>query len=235
MTVINHMTYRHGKLLISIVERNRGEKIVALTKHAGAKGGTIALGRGTAESQLIEILGIGDTEKDIVFTLATDEEIGPIMEAIRSHGVQGKRGSGIAMLIDVPNILEHIIPATETISTSATAQRRRNQMKTKSDHVLITFIVNRGYADDAMVAARKAGATGGTILNARGTGKEEDVKFFGISLVPEKEILLIAVESSSADKILEAVKNVPCLSEPGSGIAFCVAVEDFVTLGKKLD
>lgn len=108
-------------------------------------------------------------------------------------------------------------------------------MKTKSDHVLITFIVNRGYADDAMVAARKAGATGGTILNARGTGKEEDVKFFGISLVPEKEILLIAVESSSADKILEAVKNVPCLSEPGSGIAFCVAVEDFVTLGKKLD
>ena len=104
-------------------------------------------------------------------------------------------------------------------------------METEADHVLITFIMNRGYADDAMIAARKAGARGGTILNARGTGKDEDVKFFGITLVPEKEILLIVVDAALADAVLEAVKEVPCLSEPGCGIAFRISVEDFFQLG----
>ena len=60
-----------------------------------------------------------------------------------------------------------------------------------SGYKLITVIVNSGYADDVMAVAKKAGASGGTILGARGTGTEEDVKFFGITLVPEKEILLI--------------------------------------------
>ena len=53
-----------GKLLVAIVGREQGEKIVALTKNAGAGGGTILLGKGTAESSLLQLLGIGDSEKD---------------------------------------------------------------------------------------------------------------------------------------------------------------------------
>ena len=106
-------------------------------------------------------------------------------------------------------------------------------MKDHPKQVLITFIVNKGYADDAMIAARKAGATGGTVLNARGTGNEEDVEFFGIPLVPEKEILLIIVAADKAEAILREVQDVPCFSEPGAGIAYCMDVEDFIILGKK--
>ena len=76
-----------------------------------------------------------------------------------------------------------------------------------SGHTLLTVIVNHGYADDVMAEARKAGAAGGTILNARGTGKEEDVKFFGITLVPEKEMLLIVAENAKAPAILEAIQK----------------------------
>lgn len=100
-----------------------------------------------------------------------------------------------------------------------------------SPHTLITCIVNRGAADEVMDAARKAGATGGTILNARGTGKEEDVKFFGVQLVPEKEMLLILVGSGQTGAVLDAIRKVPYLAQPGSGIAFCVDVERFMTLG----
>ena len=57
-----------GKLLVAIVGREQGEKIVALTKNAGARGGTILLGKGTAESSLLQLLGIGDSEKDLVLT-----------------------------------------------------------------------------------------------------------------------------------------------------------------------
>ena len=82
-----------------------------------------------------------------------------------------------------------------------------------------------------MAAARKAGAPGGTVINARGTGREEDVKFFGITIVPEKELILILVPKEQSPTILNAVKSVPCLAQPGIGIAFCIDVESFATLG----
>jgi nitrogen regulatory protein PII len=228
MSATTQMRYTHGKLLLSIVERHTGERLVAATKRAGARGGTIILGRGTAESLLLERLGIGDTEKDVVLTLATEEHIGPIMAALRSSEMRERHIRGVSMLIDVEGILRHV-HSDEAVSPA----ERSSPMKSQNEYVLITFIVNRGYADDAMLAARKAGAKGGTILNARGTGNEEDVKFFGISLVPEKEILLILVEAAQSEAVLQAVRQLPCLAEPGSGIAFCIAVEDFLTLGTK--
>ena len=102
----------------------------------------------------------------------------------------------------------------------------------ESGFTLITLIVNAGFADDVMAAARRAGATGGTIFNARGTGTEEDVKFFGIALVPEKEMLLIVAAKDRVETILQAVNATPRLCEPGGGIAFAMDVERFVVLGK---
>ena len=98
---------------------------------------------------------------------------------------------------------------------------------------LITVILNSGYADDAMDAARKAGAGGGTVIKARGTAKPDDPQFFGMHIVPEKETLLIVVPHEKKDSVLDAIKNLDCLSQPGSGIAYCSPVNEFVLLGKK--
>ncbi len=103
---------------------------------------------------------------------------------------------------------------------------------THTPHTLITCIVNHGLADEVMAAARKAGATGGTILSARGTGTEEDAKFFGYTLVPEKDMLIILVEAEDAPTVLEAIRALPVLAEPGVGVAFCADVERFVPFGK---
>ena len=101
----------------------------------------------------------------------------------------------------------------------------------ESGHKLITVIVNTGCAEDVMAVARRAGARGGTILTARGTGTEEDVKFFGISLVPEKDMLLIVAAGNVAPAILEAVAAMPALREPGGGIVYSVNIEEFIPLG----
>jgi nitrogen regulatory protein PII len=69
-------------------------------------------------------------------------------------------------------------------------------------------------------------------LGARGTGTEDDVKFFGISLAPEKEMLLIVADGANAQSILEAVGRLPIFSEPGGGIMFTTPVEEFFTLGR---
>jgi nitrogen regulatory protein PII len=97
---------------------------------------------------------------------------------------------------------------------------------------LIQVIVNKGYADDAMAAARKAGAFGGTVINARGTAKPDDKKFFGMQIVPEKEILLIVVPKDKATEVYNAICSISCLSEKGSGIVFRLPVCGYELLGK---
>lgn len=239
----NPFAFPAGKLILSIVGRRRGERIVAATKAAGAPGGTVALGRGTAANAVLEFLGVGDSEKDIVLTLVPAELAPTVMDTIRHSCGQDPRGSGVTLQIDVPHIVRSALPGASSSAASRAAQpsaesaessadtMRSPSMNAKNEHVLIACIVNRGYADDAMAAARKAGAAGGTILNARGTGREEDVKFFGVTLVPEKEVLLIVIEPAKQAAVLEALRRLPCLSAPGSGITFSIDVEEFAALG----
>jgi len=95
----------------------------------------------------------------------------------------------------------------------------------ESNEVLITFIVSHGDANDIMTAARAAGAKGGTILNGHGTRREEDVQFFGMSLVSEKEMLVIVAEQDSAKNILSAVKDFPAFKKNGGGIIYTTEVK----------
>ena len=95
----------------------------------------------------------------------------------------------------------------------------------------IFCIVNAGFSDAAMDAARKAGAGGGTILQARGTAREGDAAFFGVKLVPEKEVLVIVAEMDRFRGILEAIRKSPAFAEKGSGIVFTVRAEDVSMLG----
>ncbi len=77
-----------------------------------------------------------------------------------------------------------------------------------------------------MDAAREAGAEGGTILLARGTGVNEARKFFGVSVSSEREVVLILVEPEKAGAVMDAVVESGRLDEPAKGIAFVLAVEE---------
>ena len=82
-----------------------------------------------------------------------------------------------------------------------------------------------------MAAARGAGARGGTVLSAHGTAKPDDATFFGVPIVPEKDVLLVLVPAETADAVVDAVRDLPCLKDKGSGIVFCAPVERFAPLG----
>ena len=97
---------------------------------------------------------------------------------------------------------------------------------------VINIIVNKGYAEDAMAAARKAGAGGGTIIGARGTAREGDSTFFGVEIVPEKEMLMILVPQEKRQAIVEAVSSLACFEKAGSGIIFSNEAKGFKLLGK---
>ena len=97
-------------------------------------------------------------------------------------------------------------------------------------HEAIFCIVNSGYSEAVMDAAKKLGARGGTIMNARGTANKEAEKFFNITIPPEKEIVMILVPSALKEDILHALYKQVGLDTPGQGIAFALPVAGVVGL-----
>ena len=97
-------------------------------------------------------------------------------------------------------------------------------------HEVIFCIVNTGFADEVMDAAREFGARGGTVIRARGTANQEAEKIFNIAIQPEKEIVMILIESKLKSDILHAIYEKVGLNTPGQGIAFTLPVESVVGL-----
>ena len=95
---------------------------------------------------------------------------------------------------------------------------------------LIVCIVNAGVAVEAMEAAKKAGARGGTILRARGTANPEAEEFYNISIQPDKEILWLIVPKEIKDDVMHKLSQDAGLSSKSKGIAFSLPVTHAVGL-----
>jgi len=98
---------------------------------------------------------------------------------------------------------------------------------------LIVAIVNKGYTDLVMQASRKAGARGGTILTARGTGNSQIGDFYGIAIQPEKEVVFILSQKDKTDPILQSIYDNVGLHTNGQGIAFVIPAGQTVGLTAK--
>lgn len=97
-------------------------------------------------------------------------------------------------------------------------------MDEKKVFSLVVAIVNRGFSDDVMDAAREAGAKGGTVVYAHGAGQNETETFFGISIHPEKELVLILAEDSRRTDIMQAIVRRTGLTTEGRGLTFSLPV-----------
>ena len=252
------------RLIISIVPKNSAGIVTAAANGAGASGGSVLLGRGTASNSIIQLLGLGDTSKEVVLIVVDESLEKTVVDAVKT-AVADKKHFGVIFSLAVPSFFrsgsmndnetktlintgdENMAHTNDTSGTnspigtigtngtngtnsanvSGAASTNNNE-----SYEMINIIVNKGYAEDAMAAARKAGAGGGTILSARGTAKEGDEKFFGMEIVPEKEMLIVLVPSAKKTEILNAVKALPCFEKAGSGIVFSSEVESFSVLGK---
>ena len=102
------------------------------------------------------------------------------------------------------------------------------------EYEVIMCIVNSGFSEAVMDAAKEFGARGGTVIRARGTANAEAESMYGIAIQPEKEIVMILVESSIKSDILHALYKAVGLKTPGQGIAFSMPVDDVVGLAETM-
>ena len=101
-------------------------------------------------------------------------------------------------------------------------------------HEVIVCIVNAGFSEAVMDAAKEYGARGGTVLFARGTAPKDAESFFKIAIQPEKEMVMILVSSDQRDKVLHALYKNVGLETKGQGIAFALPVDAVVGIQNDL-
>lgn len=97
-----------------------------------------------------------------------------------------------------------------------------------TDASLIVSVVRKGWGSTVLDASVKAGARGGTVLAGRGAGIHEQEKIFGMSIEPEKEIVLTMVYADQVEAVLAGIVEAAELNEKGRGIAFVLPVEKVV-------
>lgn len=99
---------------------------------------------------------------------------------------------------------------------------------------VVICIVNAGYSELVMDAAREVGARGGTVIHAKGTANKEAEQYFKITIQPDKEMVIILVPEDIKDKVLHAIYQNAGLKSEGQGIAFSMAVDHVVGISDKI-
>ncbi|MBQ7655815.1 MAG: P-II family nitrogen regulator [Clostridia bacterium] len=227
-------------MLLTIVDRGKGDGVAQLLQQEGVLAHFIALGNGTADQGLLSLLGLKDTAKDVVFSF---------ME--RSTAVKALRKLSYALDIDLPGRGIAFILPLSSVGGSQTKQyltgqnapepqteegkpMYNGQPETPS-HDLIITIVNRGFTDLVMEAALPAGARGGTVLHARGAGSRDAAQFLGITIQPEKEMVLILTPHDKKVPIMQAITRGAGLNSEGKGIVFSLPVTDVMGVARMME
>ena len=174
------------------------------------------LGRGTAQRSQLDFYGLEATEKTALICTADAAKTRSLFKAARQRLFIDIPGNGIMMSIPVKSVGGG--QTLRYLTNGETPDKGAPQMN--FTHELIIVVLNQGYTDEVMNAARAAGAGGGTVLHAKGTGAEYARKFLGVSLASEKECILIVSETGNRSAIMEAITREAGPSTPAGAITF---------------
>jgi nitrogen regulatory protein P-II 1 len=121
------------------------------------------------------------------------------------------------------------------VLSGSEAENHPSQRSRKMQFKIIFASVKTDITDKVVDAAKEAGATGATIVHARGTGIREAKTFFGLSLEVQTDIIMFLLEESLVQTVLETIGRVGEFDKPGTGIAFVVPVEQVVGLESQIE
>ena len=178
------------------------------------------MGRGTATMQHLSMRGLSPTEKAVTAAVADQEAAKKLFQMTRQKLYIDIPGNGIMAAIPVKSVggMQTLAQLTDQKPGST------GKPEMKFDHELICVILNEGYSDDVMDAAREAGATGGTVISAKGTGILPSAKFNGMSIAGEREMLLILSRAEQKADIMKAVIGKTGVNTPAGAICFSLPV-----------
>lgn len=185
---------------------------------------------GTAQNKILDLLGIEQTEKIILLSVIGKQQTKDILDTLPDQMEIDLPGRGIGLVIPVNSMGG--VRSMQAL-TGSTEAEEREVVKMEYNAHLIIAILNKGFSDVAMEAARAAGAGGGTVVRAKGTYGKGDEHFFGMTLAEEKDTVLIVATEAQRKPIMQALMHQASEKPELGTVTFSVPVSD--TMGLRLD
>ncbi len=188
---------------------------------------------GTATSEIRNVLGLESLDKKCLLTILPRNSADQMLRKMEKRLQLCMPGTGIAFTLPITSgtgrmfqMLTELTP--EDAQTKKPLTEGEKQEMEENKYSMIMVIVDHGYSEDVMQAARFAGATGGTVLNSRRCGSEEAIRFWGISVQEEREILIILAGKNDKLKIMEAIGEKCGMQSKAHGVVFSMPVDSVV-------
>ncbi|MDR0919374.1 MAG: hypothetical protein LBM93_09050 [Oscillospiraceae bacterium] len=221
--------------LFAIVPAGKAKKVFFALRETDIKHAIAFKAKGTAAKHWLEIFSISP-EKDFVLSFAQHKITSTALEKISKTLDMQNPGHGISFTVPMSGVsglrtfayfasLEEIPEKSELTSSVEVEEKIMNY-----EYDVIFTVVNQGHSDEVVLAAKEAGAGGGTVLSAHGIGDSETAKFFGIIIQPEKDVVVTLVPSAIRKKVMLAIRENAGLSKKGKGISFSMPVNSVVGL-----
>lgn len=213
-------------MVMAIVDRDKAKLMAELFENHKLPIVLAVLGRGTATSEVLDLYGLEAKEKALLITVAGADMTKQLIRAAKHKLFIDVPGNGIMMAIPLKSV-----GGGKTLAfLSGGAAPDKAVPEMKFDHELIMAVINEGHTDPVMDAARSAGAAGGTVLHAKGTGGKLSEKFLGVSLADEKEVVLIVSKAGEKTAIMRAISDQCGVDTPSGAITFSLPISSVAGL-----
>lgn len=217
------------KVILSIVERGQGAAIIRLYRKRQVPIHIQCAGKGTATSEIMDILGLGSSEKDVVFSFAAASAAKKLLHDLDNE-LRGRTG-GAGIVVSVPiSGLNSLIANLAAYHAESLKEKEGNKME-RTENSLILVVCAQGCTDDVMSTAKAHGARGGTVIKGRLSGREELEQAYEMDLKAEREIVAIVVPTKLRNPIMEAINAEHGLRSEAQAALCSLPIEQIVRLG----
>ena len=211
--------------VIAITDHDRGEAMNALYRAAGLRGILSMPGRGTATSEHLAIYGLDATEKYVISAVGNRSEVEGLIKSAKRKLFIDIPGNGVMLTVPLKSVA-----GGKTLAYLTDEQKTGGAPRMDFEHELIIVILNEGYSDFVMDAARAAGAGGGTVLHAKGTGGTRGEKFFSVSLADEKDMIYIIAHKDEKAAIMRSINEQAGPGTKAGAICFSLPISSVAGL-----
>lgn len=222
------MKLERMKLMMTIVNRGDGLALSKLYEQNDVRLHIQVAADGTASSELLSMLGLTHSERDVLFSFAPESVVDALLDRLDDdyRGILRVRGLAFSMR------LTGISGAAASALSQPTESEGGSPMSNhpEKEYNLIFVAVNQGCTDEVMQTACKAGATGGTVIRGRWVGADHLEQFHGITLQDEKEILTIACAKEVRNAIMDAINAAHGLNTPHQAMVWSMPIDRMVRL-----
>lgn len=216
-------------LLVLIYSEGNDKKINSILNKFGVKVKTVTNASGTASASVLDYFGLAETRKDVYLAIIPDYLEHNILSKLKNAFKFEEIGTGITFTIPISGSNKFLV---DSFKKSDVEEKVKDMKEDNNKYHLIITIVLEGYLEQAMAAAKKAGATGGTVIKGRGLANLVPAKVLGFNIETEREVILNVVEDESKQKVMEEITSAVGIKTGGKGVCIALPISDAIGLNK---